>query len=280
MGLFDAVGDAFSAIGKGASNLWSGIGGLDTVGPLLGSVAGGALGGLTGMPNLASGLAGAGHKKASKRMAREQLNLWKKYNTPFDQQVQTRVSDARKAGLHPLAALGMSGVASGTPPMGGVPGGTASFGGGSPVRHGMSSADRKIAEGREQALFNARLQESQSVTRLNEARTAATLLDARSRTVAATANSSQDGPALEGVTIAGRTLPRRPNIISNAEDFQTYYGDIVENIAGAGALVVDLGAAQISHAPRQLEAVQSFRLPSRLRGNTERMMNFQEDLGP
>lgn len=168
-------------------------------------------------------------------------------------QMQWRKSDAQKAGLHPLAVLGMS------------PATGASSVVGDSLGSGISDAASKIGEYvASKDLHKLQVQEIQSRINLNEANAAKAASQA-ART-ASGSNFSQDPEAL---IIGGENVPRNPNY-SDTQIIEDRYGDVGGAIYGLGVGVADAYHFLNTKYPGRSQSQNSragYRRGNRNRGN-------------
>lgn len=169
-------------------------------------------------------------------------------------QLQWRKEDAKKAGIHPVAALGMQ-SATGSP----------IAVGGSPLGEGISNATSKIGEYVAQKdLQKLQLQEVQSRIALNNANAD----KARSQAARgqANANNSQDPEAL---LFAGAEIPRNPKW-SDTQLMEDRYGDVAGALYGLGVGVADFNNFLNTRYPGRKQtqnARKGYRTGSRSTGN-------------
>lgn len=200
----------------------------------------------------------------AKQMLPIQYEMWDRYQLPHQKsQIQYRVQDARKAGLHPLFALGQSAFnspsfAAGTggsssPP--GIPGQSRTGSGigdalsalgGAALSYGNYKQQKQAAE---QARIRADEQhfmdmaEQRSRIQLNEVNAdiaARQYWDSQLRRAAVVANSTQDtGSTVARIRTPYGTVNTNPNI-DDAELAQTRWGEPGEWITGAANMAADL----------------------------------------
>lgn len=157
------------------------------------------------------------------------------------QQIESTVQGARKAGIHPLAALGAS------------PGYTTVSGGataGSAIGAGMESLGRSMAS----QLPKAQLDQIAASTDAQRAQ--AELFRAQSRTLLSkTANAAVGGPRVDGdklpptLKVFGHDVKRKHKLFSSAQDVSDEYGDLIEALVG----IPSFGSAISSNVDRFLE---------------------------
>ena len=193
--------------------------------------------------------------KAAKKQAKA---AWKNQEKAWTRGPQLMVEGARRAGLHPLAVLGGNWSA----PMAQVVDGQSGWGdaigsGLQAVSDGFRSASerRRAQEVEDEVKFQQllnnletqrmndaqiKLMERQgqmydSEVLLNGARTRSTLMDARHGAYGAT---GPGGTNVVKVPFTNMEMPvKQPGF---ADEVQSNYGDIAENVAGIGALTRDL----------------------------------------
>lgn len=185
---------------------------------------------------------------------RFQYKMWQRNRDEqriFAQQgLRWRVDDAKAAGLHPLAALGLSGASSFSPVMGGGSGGSVS-----------SRGDAIRATGAAVAQMVADREESKSRTALNNAQ--ADLLKQQAHD-SAVARVNQV-PAKDifqpkfvqqqmtpGLHIAGVPV-RTSRFSADAQTMEDRYGEVVGAIAGALNVPFDIGSTIYEAVAPQLQ---------------------------
>ena len=153
--------------------------------------------------------------------------------------VQWRVEDAKKAGLHPLYALGHTG-ASYNPVS--SPMGQAISDAGNAISKGVSNAYEKELQklNLENVRADIKLKESQSLGYIADAKRASNI-----------AMSGMKSNGANDKTMIGGTHVDKNKGWSDAEDIETRYGDLVSWLYGIGVI----GADTIENLPR-IEAWQ------------------------
>lgn len=191
---------------------------------------------LGGIISAIGGLAGSylNNKSAEKRQneayAREDF-----YNR---NRIQLTVEDAKKAGIHPLAALGASSVGSiGTAvqPLGSSGVGDAVADGAAAIAKALPKETAKLE------VENAQLRNEalRADIRKSDAETTRLLSDATSRSaVARVGDATRGGKEVMELKGFGGVMKKNPNW-SDAQDVEDRYGNIVESVYGLGALVGD-----------------------------------------
>lgn len=161
--------------------------------------------------SLISGLFGKSSQDA-------QNDYIKKYNK---NKIQWTVADAKKAGIHPLAALGSSTAGSFAAPIGGSPLGDA-------VGDGLSAAGASLQKDPEAPLRQDVLR---SEAERNRAEAAALLADATSRTTISNARSQAIDIPTEVHLGALGSIPKAPKSL-DLDAIRENYGDDTEGTVG------------------------------------------------
>ena len=157
--------------------------------------------------------------------------------------VQWRVADAKKAGVHPLAALGMSPVSMSPVAVGG-----GSFG------NAGQSFDNAIAKGSTSAQASKRIAMQMAELQLEGAGLDNDIKRAElASRVRRAYGGAQGGPLVpipgpneaRGADIGGQHLPYGNNVfetsaVPTAEELERQYGDVVQNVYGTGRGIHDL----------------------------------------
>lgn len=173
------------------------------------------------------------NNKAQKDINQQNLQFAKKQ---MQNKVQWTVEDAKKAGVHPLAALGAN-IGTVTPSA------VASSGVGDGVAAGAAALgdaiNAKEMAALQKEMIKSQIRQSDSVTSLNVA---------RSRSVIASARAAAVNPGMPlvgklkdtstALRIGGADMPNAGN--SDAEEVEAKYGDIVQNLYGIYNLSSDL----------------------------------------
>ena len=206
-----------------------------------GAALGAAFGGPVGIP-IGAALGGAigsafgGSNSGDGRGQRHRLNELAQL-APF-YSIQWRASDARKAGLHPLATMGVP--LSSSPVM--SPTGTSPSG--SVWLDGANLASQVAMQyARPSAAAQLRTQRNLGDLYAAEAE----LARARSRSVAMRAAEPERPTTDASFTLPGGSRVGVDPHVSVAEDYQKRYGDIVENVAGVGILTSDMLSGLYRH---------------------------------
>lgn len=181
----------------------------------------------------ASLLGGMFQRKAqAKANARAEANMREAWRRD-DSFIQRRVADAKKAGLHPLAALGAQGSSSYVTPI--------------PESMGSSISDAGVAIGQfADKASNRGFQAKLNAATLRKINAETDLLTAQSRTAAAQAvstmrgaeNLPHPGPRYRGMRVAGQKSTHHQGW-SDAERIEERYGNLVEALYGIGVLGAD-----------------------------------------
>lgn len=151
--------------------------------------------------------------------------------------VQWKVADAKKAGIHPLAALGANINMPSPVPVTGM--GDAVAAGGAALGSAVKTASQSEVELLQKELLKSQIRQMDSVTSLNVARSRSVASSQRLQAV-------QEGlplttklkPTSTGLRINGKDMPDAGN--SDAEEAEAKYGDVIQEIYGAANFVSDL----------------------------------------
>lgn len=174
---------------------------------------------------------------ASSIFGSNQANKQAKLQREFAQNgIQWRVEDAKKAGVHPLAALGFQGtsyspVSVGTPDFG-----SAGAAIGNAIHKTSDPATRTAID---LSLEKAALENEHLRAQINAIRATRTQSPGipSPETASDTGQPALIGPAPKHPGLRGGNTHYPLN--SDAEDYQNRYGDVIENIAGARNFIND-----------------------------------------
>lgn len=147
--------------------------------------------------------------------------------------IQWTVEDAKKAGIHPLAALG-------SPVAGSFASPVANTALGDAVADGAASLGRSFSKSGSLEIENAQLTNERLRAEIELTRAQSRTLTAR--TMNELRGVDVAGNKLEtpgGLAVGGRVLQTNPNF-SDAQRWQDRGGDIVENVMGLAAMMADI----------------------------------------
>jgi len=145
--------------------------------------------------------------------------------------IQMTVADAKKAGIHPLAALGSPVAGSWASPV-------APYAGDA-IGEGISRIGQSISKGMPDELTKLQMDaERARIANLN-ANTAVTLSDAESRTALARARRAGQSMDTADLVAGGKPI-KRDSGFSDAQDFENRYGELSDFIFGPLIAEADL----------------------------------------